>query len=99
MNGSLMHSYFAGTLQDGGVLLFILIAYLLLFPIILAVKRKTVQVNITKIVWIIAVVGSLATNTWMYDLKIGPIYAYIYSYAAISVIRVSAVKSEKKSNF
>lgn len=95
-NGSLMHSYYTGSLQDGGALLFFLIMYLLLYPIIIAFKRKTLQKNITKIIWLIAILGSLSTNTWMYNLRVGPIYAYLYAYATISILKASVVKSSSR---
>jgi len=91
--GSLMHSFFYGTLQDGGALLFILIMYLMLYPIVIAFRRRAVQKNITKIIWLIAIGGALGTNTWMYNMQIGPIYAYLYAYAAISIIRNSRIRS------
>ena len=89
MSGSAMHSYFAGTLQDGGILLFILIIYLFLYPIIVAFKRGMIRENIIKIIWLIAIGGAIATNTWMYGGTAGPIYAYLYAYATISIIKNS----------
>ena len=94
-NGSFMHSYFMGTLQDGGILLFLLIAYLLMYPIVILFKSGMLQENITKVVWLIAIIGALATNTWMYDMKTGPIYSYLYAYTAISILRASERQSSK----
>ena len=92
LNGSLMHSYFSGALQDGGAFLFLLILFLCLYPIIFTFRVRRVRENITKIIWLIAIMGALTTNTWMYGGTVGPILAYLYAYATMSIIKNKATR-------
>ena len=89
MSGRLMHSYYTGSLQDGGVALLLAVLICIVYPIVVLAKKRRLRYSIKYIIWIVALSGTIASNTWMYGQTPGTIIAYMIAFAAAEMLRDS----------